>query len=449
MFSFEVCAKKVNLVCEINKELCTRCGTCAGVCPKNCFIFDDKNYPRLIYSKCVQCGLCTRICPGSKFNTNFFSQKLFGKNYNPNDILGNFMVSYVGYALDENLRRLATSGGIATAILICLLEQKMINGAIVTVPNYNNPEISEPIIALTKDTLLSGAQSKYTIVPVNKIFKELGKIDGKFALVGLPCHVQAFRKLSENCPSLASKISVVIGLYCGRTMEQEATLSLIRMLGIKLTQLRKIQYRGGNWPGEFRAYLKNGTYFSCHKDIYMYLNRLYCTRRCLLCIDYSAEFADISLADAWTIERNTWKYPGGQTIVLVRTKPGLEVLNLVKNKGYVKLQEISRETAIETHRGISSIKKKGAMIRITWLKNRGKQYPDYGVLFFDYSWRDILGEIRRSSGIAVGQFFLSRKLIESFVFILLREYCQIETKSKAKRVFLKIINFFMKKWFDW
>jgi coenzyme F420 hydrogenase subunit beta len=441
--------EKFDLVCETNKELCTRCGMCVGVCPENCFTFDEENYPKLDFSKCAKCGLCEEVCPGQDFDLSFFSRKLFGKPYRLESKLGFFENAYVGYATDQNLRERATAGGVATAILICLLEQKKIDGAIVTVFNKNHPEVSEPLIARTRDELMESIQSKYTVIPLNRVFTNLKKINGQFALVGLPCHIQAFRKLSEAAPSLASKISIVIGLYCGRTMEQKATLSLINMLGVPLKSVKEIQYRGGPWPGEFRLYTKDGLCHSCHKDIFMYLTRLYCPERCMICIDYSSEFSDISVADAWTTEKGAWKYPGGQTIVLERTKAGRETLQLAQKKGYIKLQKIQREEAIRTHKGTSNLRKKGAAIRITGLKKKEKKYPIYGISLPNYSWKDNFEELRRSSGMIIGKFFISRKLIECLAFKLVNELPQAKNRPKVKRLFWHAINLLLKRWFAW
>jgi len=41
---------KIDPVCETNKDLCTRCGTCAGICPEDCFIFNEEDYPKIVFS---------------------------------------------------------------------------------------------------------------------------------------------------------------------------------------------------------------------------------------------------------------------------------------------------------------------------------------------------------------------------------------------------------------
>lgn len=46
-----------------NKEICTRCGLCAKICPVNAINLDEKNEPFLDGSKCIGCGKCAKYCP--------------------------------------------------------------------------------------------------------------------------------------------------------------------------------------------------------------------------------------------------------------------------------------------------------------------------------------------------------------------------------------------------
>lgn len=51
---------------EINKETCTKCGMCAGVCPGKIILFRENMYPRPVPSAndfCLRCGHCVAVCP--------------------------------------------------------------------------------------------------------------------------------------------------------------------------------------------------------------------------------------------------------------------------------------------------------------------------------------------------------------------------------------------------
>ena len=51
---------------EINKETCTKCGTCAAICPDGIILFFEGKYPRPIPDVeqfCMRCGHCVAVCP--------------------------------------------------------------------------------------------------------------------------------------------------------------------------------------------------------------------------------------------------------------------------------------------------------------------------------------------------------------------------------------------------
>jgi nitroreductase/Pyruvate/2-oxoacid:ferredoxin oxidoreductase delta subunit len=51
---------------EINKETCTKCGTCATICPDGIILYFDGKYPRPVSGAdqyCMRCGHCIAVCP--------------------------------------------------------------------------------------------------------------------------------------------------------------------------------------------------------------------------------------------------------------------------------------------------------------------------------------------------------------------------------------------------
>ncbi|WP_338547881.1 ferredoxin-type protein NapF [Roseovarius phycicola] len=47
------------------RDICTRCGDCAPVCPQSIIVSDDRGYPVLNLRKggCTFCGACAEACP--------------------------------------------------------------------------------------------------------------------------------------------------------------------------------------------------------------------------------------------------------------------------------------------------------------------------------------------------------------------------------------------------
>ena len=49
----------------VKRKLCTGCGTCAGICPREAIamvVRKGRFIPRLDKNRCIQCGLCVRMC---------------------------------------------------------------------------------------------------------------------------------------------------------------------------------------------------------------------------------------------------------------------------------------------------------------------------------------------------------------------------------------------------
>ena len=47
----------------LNRELCTRCGICAEVCPTQAATISDPDYPEYDLQKCIGCAQCIAMCP--------------------------------------------------------------------------------------------------------------------------------------------------------------------------------------------------------------------------------------------------------------------------------------------------------------------------------------------------------------------------------------------------
>ncbi len=366
----------------VDNDLCTRCGTCAGVCPVNAITLDGTNYP-IVNSLCIGCGKCLKVCPGIDVDFPGLTRQLFEKKFNINDILGFFTHFYAGYALDLNVRANASSGGVITQLLIYLLDKKIIDGAIVTMMNPKAPCESMAVIAKTKDELIQSMQSRYTIVPVNRQLSNIKQMKGKFALVGLPCHIHGFWKLANIDPNIKEKIFLTLGLFCHINLELQGTLELQRNSGISNNNIQNFEYRSGVWPGVFRITQKDGTKQNLHasnyKDgAYNYLSRLYYSKRCLYCIDGSSEMADISFADPWIQDaKGEWIYKGGWTLVFQRTEKGGHILFDANKDKAIFIEELYDYTMLKLFYKNIGNKRKMALVRLSRLKSRNKPVPEY------------------------------------------------------------------------
>ena len=259
--------------------------------------------------------------------------------------------------------------------------------------------------------------------------------NGCLAFVGLPCHIHALRKLQQSSSDIISPIKYFIGLYCGLNLSIESIKGLFDRFCIRDSNtVKSIKYRDGIWPGDFMITLKNGKSVRMSKQSFNYLNFLYTPRRCLLCIDLSNEFSDLSVGDGW-LKEGIVRAPGW-SVVLVRNIKGEEIIDLAIANGNLELEKISVQQAEKMHSHGIDNKKKGSFIRMKLRMTKGLRIPDYNLEFPFTSKRRVLIEkvnimilnLGRKKMIRKISNMLPPKMIEKIMGIL-RNYLLKVTKN--------------------
>jgi len=362
-------------------ELCTRCGSCAGVCPEKAITFDENHYPVLIPERCTSCGLCGQVCPGKKVIYGDLAEQVFGERFIDKGFDGHVEKTCVGYSTDPALRKGGAGGGIVTALLWHLLKSGKVDGCLVTRMNHEKPWRGEPFIATTYEELLESQGSRYSIIPINKLWAELRDRPGRFAAAILPCQTHGFRNLQKADPGLAAKIPYIVGLFCGGSLEPALTTEMLTMRGIRKEDIRNFEFRGGDWPGQMRAVFKDGTakplHYSNYKDgAYNYFTSLYMPERCQTCLDGSNEFADVAVSDAWTRdEKGEYKFKEHSRL-LIRTRNGAELARGAAEAGDIVLTDVTTDPSYKTHKLQTRRKGSLAPLRIDRWRRAGRRVPE-------------------------------------------------------------------------
>lgn len=291
----------------VNADLCTGCGTCSSMCPKNAIIMEldiskGSYVPRIIRERCNNCGICLKVCPGHSVDFNQLNKNNFGK-IPENFLVGNYEEFYVGYSNDPDIRYRASSGGLIAQLLIFALEEGMIDGALVTKMNDSRPLEPVSYIARTKADIIDSMGSKYCPVPLNIGLKEiLDAPEGqKFAVVGLPCHIQGIKKAEQINKNLKKRIIFTIGIICSKCPNFLATEYMLKNFKIDTDKIDKISYRGNGYPGGLTVSFKDGTNkFYSFSDYYdTCFGQFFSPPRCRLCTDFTSELSDISCGDVF------------------------------------------------------------------------------------------------------------------------------------------------------
>lgn len=359
-------------------DLCTGCGICQDVCPKKAIsIVQDKSKFRPVINDafCTSCGRCQKTCPGIGVKLNEISSSIFvDEDIKEDMFMGRFIQCYTGHCNEPLLREKAASGGALSQFLIWLLENRKIDGALVTRFDKEAPLKVRSFIARTKEDILSAKGSKYAPVSLHEALAELKVADsGKYVVVGLPCHIQGVRKLMSMDRNLREKICGTFSLFCSGSQTFNYTEYILKQYGGNAEDLNYLAYREGSPTGM----VAKGSCFEFFKEYRKYnvpLKATFYPKRCLLCVDMFGELADVSFGDIHCDDPN--EAGSGIDAVIVRSKEWQYLLNEAKADGAITLNEITSERMLYK-RVMSPVKKGRNASFVEMLKALHLPAPEY------------------------------------------------------------------------
>ncbi|MFW9866977.1 MAG: Coenzyme F420 hydrogenase/dehydrogenase, beta subunit C-terminal domain [Candidatus Thorarchaeota archaeon] len=344
--SFEDLIKEVH-----EKDICGECGGCVSFCSAadiGAIAISEEGPP--YYSNkdnCLHCGICYLICPET-----FELDKELNEKYNFKPPIGNWIRILTAQAKDPNIREVATDGGVVTAILIALLENKLINGALISKRINSFQRI--PFFAKTKEEILEAAGTYYDAKgPISELgnyntfvstISELKKILSsdymKIAVVGVPCQIHSIRKMQELSILPAHIVEYTLGLFCYENfkfdnvararIEERFDFSFKDIENLNIKENLIIKLRNNDTPLRIE--------FSELTDIMR--------NACRVCENFSNFYADISFGGLGS--------PSGYTTVMIRTKKGEKIFNLAQNKGYI-IEPTDLNSSIEKSKILAKI----------------------------------------------------------------------------------------------
>lgn len=324
-------------VCKLNN--CTGCMACVDICPKDAIkIVDDLNsYNAVIdFNKCVECDLCNKVC-----------QQNHPIKLQPP------VLWYQGWAEDDEIRKNASSGGIASAISNAFFE----NGGIVCSCVFSNGQFkfqfAENVTEINKF-----AGSKYVKSNPKGIYLKVKNklIEGqKVLFIGLPCQVAGLKKFvgEKYLDSLYT-----VDLICHGTPSPKLLQNFLNQYKVNLSDLNDVRFRvKGKFQisDRFKGIITNGV---CDRYSIAFLNSLTYTENCYECNYAKKErVSDITLGDSWGSKIDQKEQLKGVSLVLCQTEKGKRLLDSSK----IHLEDVCIENAISNNKQLShpSIKPKG------------------------------------------------------------------------------------------
>jgi coenzyme F420 hydrogenase subunit beta len=289
----------------IEPGLCLRCGGCVASCPENVLVYGDRGIE--LSGQCIECGTCLRICPGRKIDFSSHEKRLFGRSRKRpmGTRLGIYRTKLNLRASDVSVLKSGYNGGRVGALLIYAMDNGLIDAALMTGWSEGTTlSVGKGEIARTREDVLRLTSTKYLHSPVITLLKEINNDPSirSAALVGLPCHISAFRNMEMDpvASRFTGKITYAFGLHCGNgiLVEEDWRKIVSDMTGVPVKNIHS--FRAWKIKGNvvrFRVTNTDGTSGeSDHKSV-RYMRNIMKYRTwppCSMCHDYSADLADIS-----------------------------------------------------------------------------------------------------------------------------------------------------------
>ena len=365
-------------------QLCTMCGLCVAVCPAGAIRLDlSKAEPRIaIGRKCTGCSLCYIVCPGRDIPLKELDKFLFGRERDlKTEALGVSSACYQAHAVDPEIRARGASGGVATALLIYALEKGIISAAAVVAYDKDQPWRARPVLATTRQDIIGAAQSKYVVVPVNAVLSdsEIKPLFGRLGCVGLPCHVHGLRKLQYRFPRhpLSKKLAFTLGIFCGTAQPMSSNETVLKKrFGVKsLDEIKILNYRKGKGLSAYSEVVKSdGEVIRADKYVWI-TPRSLCAGRCMLCWDWGAELADLSVGDFFGPAASGSEAELGASSLVVRTEVGKRLVAGAVEAGYIKVYPTPVEPLLRSAGFVG--KKFGRAATLMACKKMGWPAPDH------------------------------------------------------------------------
>ena len=383
-----------SILYTVTHNLCTGCGICEDICPtQSVKILRCKKHelrPVINDKTCLapNCGKCLKVCPGIGINLKKLNQES-ESGLQQDDYIGQYVSLYTGYSLNKEIRYHSSSGGLVTQFLIYLLEKKIVDGAVVT--SFSEKDHLTPLsyIARTKEDVLKARSSKYCPVALNKVGNEIVKSEGKYIIVGLPCHIQGFRKRAQIDRKFKERIIGYFAIYCSSNRTFNAQDFLLRKYGVQKDEVNSFAFRDNGCLGNLVIhYNKEASELSIpFIQYYGRLRSFFKPRRCLSCIDHYGELADVSFGDIHIKPYSDDKI--GINSCIVRNSFFNEVFQKAVSEGFIHLESLDAHILNESQKDMLYPKKRRVKALMTLDRLLGRKIVEY-----DISWQDTHPQIK-------------------------------------------------------
>ncbi len=341
----------------VKSGLCCGCGVCAGVCPNGSIQMRMNTVgeyePVPGPAACQHCRRCLQVCP---FVPGHQDRRALcaGRWHSAHDsqpwsnVTGFFHAAYAGHVRNEAARMRSASGGLATWFLQRLLRTGTVDGVVTVASTHDSERLFEYRLFTQPSDIADAAGSVYYPVECSGILQTIAQTPGRYAMVGLPCMLQALQQARLVDARLADRLVYHVGLVCGQNLSALATQWFCHQAGLHEPAVYVDFRNKADAPSAQRFAMvardaagheahwrqENGYAAAWHRGWFLLPG-------CSVCTDVFAECADLAFMDAWLPE-----YVGdarGTSLVLLR-EPRFEAWFEHNPDQDIQVRSVERQT---------------------------------------------------------------------------------------------------------
>lgn len=313
----------------LKKGICVACGACLSLCP---YLRSWQGRVVKLHDCNLDEGRCFAYCP----RTTEESDDSDGE-------VGPVRKIFMAKAKNAVWREKAQSGGVVSALIDFALGKKAVAAAILTLRETDI--LPEGRIVRNREDILNCAGSSYVSGPtLEALHKGPWLGEEKIGVVGLPCQAIALKRMKSSSleqRTPVDRVELVIGLFCTWALEYERFNAFLKK---KLGRSVVLKLEITPPPERLLKIHTNGQLQTLPVDQI----RPFIRKGCQVCLDMTAERADISAGTVEGVE--------GWNTVILRSERGETIFKEAEEEGVVECQPLPEDRL--THLKEASLLKK-------------------------------------------------------------------------------------------
>ena len=383
---------KSNTEFVIENDYCIGCGACVGLSDNRLALgfdqfgmlkaqsLDDTSSESLPH-------IVDLVCPFSNHgpNEDEIGKLLYHSDSSSHDPrIGYFKMIAAGHVTDSGIRDIATSGGIITWILCKLLAEGHADHVVHVreEPQGETGNFFKFAISSSPEEVRSGAKSRYYPIEMSGVIELMKTQPGRYVVVGVPCFIKAIRRLALVDPVINERVTYTVALICGHLKSRAFAEYFAWQSGVHPKDLKGIDFRvkqSEGTAGDYAVRVSDGkretvktarSFFGSNWGL-----NFFRYKACDFCDDVFGECADVTVGDAWIPPYI--KDPKGNSVVVVRSNPLMELINSGLAKEELELDSISTEQAAASQAGGLRDRRQGLAYRLSVTKTMTNDWvPD-------------------------------------------------------------------------